>query len=911
MKTQNSPQILLIGGTADQVSLYRAELELTGFWGCVQAFSDFQAASDCLSMHGADLVIWIRAVGQPEAGPVLGSFQGTNRIPILVIGDGPALEEPIMAASLSGSHSFAEFIGSVTRFVRADWLEPSGTSDSDAAESDAQQRYRSLFDLASDGILLVEQRTHIIIDVNKQAVALYGYSREELVGMNLLFLVPRDQHISVWLNSRKMSESRNVLSAIRRTHIRKDGSLMEVSLSTSLIPYMGRVVLLDIVRNETDRNRMERELLNAKEAAETASRFKSEFLANASHEIRTPLNGILGMARLLFTTKLSSEQSEFLQMLDASAKSLLGIVNEILDLSRVEVGKLSLQTIEFSARDIVGDAANSQAWRAHEKGLELACQIHSDVPDSLIGDPGRLRQVLINLIGNAVKFTASGEVVIRVTRDEADAPAKARLHFAVTDTGIGIDPSKHLEIFQPFKQADIKIAREFGGSGLGLTICSKLVGMMGGRIWLESRPGEGSTFHFTADFLSNSDHPIMPVSEEFARLESRKVLVVANSRTVRDILGDLFTGWKMRPILVHDEPGAFAAISAVRELGDNFFVVLIEARMLNVDGFVLADKCIHEGVIGKSRIIMLTSVSEKGQLALCEQKGFNHVSKPVRQRDLHHTISLVLGADAPARRDAPRIERMPGNASRPLRILLAEDDYVNHLYAAHVIKSRGHAVTSVRTGKQALAACEQHQFDVILMDVQMPELDGLQAVTILREREAESGRRTPIIALTANAMRGDRERCIEAGMDHYLSKPFEPAALIDLIENPRALPAEGRSSLNQDDPARIVFDRKGVLEGLDGNVEFLNELIAILIEQLPRSLVEIRESVWTGNGKELRSKAHKLKGSLSSLKANAAADAARELENAAADMEPGIVENALACLEKELKILREVLGNDP
>ena len=907
MKTPYSKRILLVSGSPDQVALLTAELELIGFWNSVLSAADPDAGCRCLSEKRPGLVIWFYSGSSQSGKEMCRECRDAPHVPLLCIGDEQRLYEKEATSFLGRSHSFTDFFQAVTNIVKPECLIPAGNMDKPSGESDAERRYRTLFDRASDGILLVDQQTHTIVGANRRAVELYGFSHQELVGMNLLSLVPRDQHVSMWNNTRRMAEGGDILTAIERTHIRKDGSSMEVSLSTSLIQYGGRVVLQDIIRDETERNRMERELRAAKEAAETASRFKSEYLANASHEIRTPLNGILGMAQLLYTTKLSSEQTEFLEMLYASGRSLMGIVNEILDLSRVEVGKLNLQLTDFGLRDLVGDAANSQAWRANEKGLELACQICPEVPDALIGDPGRLRQILINFIGNAVKFTSDGEIIVRVTAEKQSSAAKTTLHFAISDTGIGIEESKHAQVFEPFKQAENSINRQFGGTGLGLAICKKLIEMMQGQIWLESKPGEGSTFHFIAGFDVQPVQPPYPSPKESRILEGHAVLVVDDSRSVRNILGELLAGWRLLPTIVGDGLEVLKAIATARKIGRNYSLILIDAQMPNMNGFQVAEKCFELDGIVRSQIIMLTSVNQTGDLTRCEELGLHHVTKPVRYIELLRAILSALGIDARKEMSRTDSSHEPQKATQRLHILLAEDDHVSQIFATRVLEARGHTVVSAKTGKQAVAEFESQSFDAILLDLQMPEMDGRQAAEIIRESERKRDTHTPIIALTANAMRGDRECCLEAGMDHYLSKPFETATLLELVESLAASAKMSAGTESRESDPDTVFDRKAMLESLDGNEVFLDELTGMLLEQFPQALKEIRESVQSENGTELRARAHKLKGSLASLKASAASNAARKLENAASAMVPAILSESLDELERQLELLRKYL----
>ena len=907
MKTVNSKRILLVSGSPDEVTLFTAELELIGFWNHVHSVANPDEGCRSMSEKRPDLVIWFHSGSTESAREMCQKCQDTLHIPLLCIGNEQSLREKGATVFLGHTHSFLDFFQAVTNLLKWDSSIPLRNTNEPGIESDAERRYRDLFDGASDGILLIDPQTHTIVDANQRAEELYGFTREELVGMNLLRLVPRDQHLSMWNNTRRMADEGEILTKVERTHIRKGGSSMEVSLSASLIHYGGRIVLQDIIRDETERNRMERELRAAKEAAEKASRYKSEFLANASHEIRTPLNGILGMAQLLFATNLSSEQTEFLEMLQVSGTSLMSIINDILDLSKVEVGKLNLQLADFELRDLIGDAANSQAWKANEKGLELAFHICPEVPDALIGDPGRLRQILINFIGNAVKFTSDGEIIVRVTAERPSSEARTTLHFAISDTGIGIEESKHAQIFEPFKQAENSISHQFGGTGLGLAICRKLIAMMEGQFRLESEPGKGSTFHFSAKLDVQHVQPPYLSSKESRLLEGHSVLLVDDSRSVRDILSELLAGWHLLPTVAEGGLEALKAIATARKIGRNYSLILIDAQMPNMNGFQVAEKCLELDGITRSRIVMMTSVNQAGDLARCEELGLHRVTKPVRHVEMLRVVLSVIGIDSKKDKSLIRPPNELPKISHGLHILLAEDDHVSQVFATRVLEARGHTVVSARTGKQAVAEFENQNFDAILLDSQMPEMDGWQTAGIIRERERNRKTRTPIIALTANAMRGDRERCLEAGMDHYLSKPFETVTLLELVENlvmPTELNLDPESA--ESDP-EMVFDRIGMLENLGGNEAFLDELTGMLLEQFPQALKEIRESVQSRNEKKLRAQAHKLKGSLASLKANSASNAARRLEKAALTRDSRIVSEALDELGRQLEILRSCL----
>jgi PAS domain S-box-containing protein len=774
----------------------------------------------------------------------------------------------------------------------------------ETALRESEERYRLLFQRNLAGVYRATL-TGRILDCNEACSRIFGFSNpSDLVGREATELYASPAARGAFTSR---LQERGSLTNFEHCLMRKDGTPVWVLENATLIKDGEQLIegsLIDI----TARKQGEAELQKAKEAAESASRAKSEFLANMSHEIRTPMNGILGMTELALSTDLTEEQREFLSMVKSSADSLLTAINEVLDFSKIESGKLDFELIEFNLRDSLEETVRMFGSQADRKGIELICDVAREVPDILVGDPTRLRQIVVNLLSNALKFTDRGEILLRV-ETEALTQEDALLHFALRDTGIGIPRDKQRVIFEAFAQVDSSTTRRFGGTGLGLTISARLVAMMQGRMWVESELGKGSTFHFTAR-LRLAKVGAQPKRTAPVRLRGVPILIVDDNATNRRVLDETLSLWGMKTCEAADGLQAVMALKHARQSGEPIQLVLTDAHMPMMDGFRLAEEIRREPQLAATQVILVTSGGQRGDAARCRELGISaYLTKPVRQVDLLEAIVNILGSRARAPEKPSVVTRHSlREKRRGLQILVAEDNIVNQRLIEHLLGGRGHHVTIANNGRQALELLEKQVFDLALVDVQMPEMDGLQLTATIREKEKNTEAHLPIIAMTAYAMKGDRERCLEAGMDSYVAKPINSSQLFEAVDNVQR--AELKASAGVQSPvSQEILDESTLCARFGGEPELLKDVVNLYLEDCPNLMNGIRGAVERGDARALEWAAHKLKGTVANFAARAAYDAALRMEVMGRGGHLEQAAEALEQLESALAELKPVLLN--
>lgn len=737
------------------------------------------------------------------------------------------------------------------------------------------------FALDQHSIVSIADRSGKIVYTNDRFSQVSQYTREELLGQDHRML-NSGYHPSSFFKEMWQTIGHGKVWQGEVKNRRKDGSFYWVE--STIVPFMdeaGKPVRYVSIRTDiTERKQAEEVMLRAKLVAEEASQAKSDFLANMSHEIRTPMNGIIGMTELALDTELNDEQREFVGLIKTSADSLLTIVNDILDFSKIEAGKMGIEDIEFCPQDMLTQTVRSTALRAHQKGLELLLDIDPSIPQRLIGDPGRLRQIILNLIGNAIKFTEQGEIVVRASLRETDESARhVGLCISVSDTGIGIPADKQQTIFESFSQADTSTTRKYGGTGLGLTISTRLVALMQGHIRVESEVGKGSTFHVEVT-LQRSGESIKP-KYEAGKLAGLNVLVVDDNATNREIAVRLLQGWKMRPHAVESGQQAIAELDRARQAGEAYQLLLLDVRMPATDGFGVVEHLRQHPALNAAPVMMLTSEGQRGDAARCRELGIGaYLMKPFAQAELFAAIMDTLGLENTDK--APLVTRHTLQQSkRSLRVLLAEDNSVNQTLATRLLQKFGHSVEVAANGVIAVERWRQGTYDLILMDVDMPELNGYGATAQIREAEQGSGSHIPIIGLTAHAMQGAREECIAHGMDGYLTKPIDTEALwveLEGVRTPFGLVDEDAGSKTEQEQPRFNFEIKRVMELMANDNDLFREMVRIYRADYPKYLASLDMAIKGEDAEQVRYIAHTIKGMLSVFAVEEIADIASHIE---------------------------------
>ena len=791
------------------------------------------------------------------------------------------LSKVLQEASLEAIRAYVSHRNTVQATVRAPCMNSS-----------------DLFDNCIDAIVQLNV-DGMIVRWNRGAERMYGWPAEQIIGSHIATILPPDRRLEFDRCIAMLKNGREVppFDTVRR---RADGSDVSVSVSASPIRDSDGNLqgYISIARDISDRVRAAEVLRDALEEAERASQAKSQFLANISHELRTPMNAIIGMTELALDEELSPELRDYLETTRESADLLLSLVNDVLDISKLEAGKFVLEDVGFSLRELVDETVRGISSRAYRKGLELACKVASDVPDNLHGDPLRLRQILTNLVGNAIKFTDDGEIVVEVKLNTSSGRSCV-LQFSVKDTGIGISEQDQLRVFAPFTQADASTTRRFAGTGLGLAIASHLINCFHGQFWLESEIGAGSTFYFTARFALADQDARLQTSQLPAvdSLRNLPILVADDNETNRQIIGRLLEEWHMTPVLADDADSALNALDTAAKQGKPIPLAVIDAIMPKHDGFQLVEEIKERKGLGTKTILMLSATDRLTFKEKCLETQYDSVlEKPISQSNLFDAIASTLGVATvdPSRSGDLKGSRPP---ERILNVLLAEDTPANRKVVERVLAKRGHNVVTAGNGREAIDLFHRGDFDVILMDVQMPSMDGFQATDAIRKYEEDDdvNRRIPIIAMTAHAMVGDRHRCLAAGMDDYISKPINIRRLIELVESygertlwhadaakadTNAAAPRGASPFPAMEMADIM-DLDKALRRLDGDQSLLIDLIGFYLEDYPGLLVRIDEGLAAGDAASIERAAHSMKGLVANFDAAVAKDIAQQLESCA------------------------------
>ncbi|RJO65000.1 MAG: response regulator [Myxococcales bacterium] len=747
-----------------------------------------------------------------------------------------------------------------------------------------RDKLRSMIEGMDEGIIVVDE-TDVIAEVNTWLLKLWNQKRETLVGRKIWDI--EQQHIAARLKP-IMAQYK---SGIAKKTLAVNLAMNELQISLRVQPVFRRDQYSGLILNFINVT----DIIEARNAAEKANLAKSEFLANISHEIRTPIHGVLGMTSLMLGTELSAEQREYAQTVYKSADHLMELLNEVLDFSKIEAGEFELDLVDFSLYDTIHDAVNLMIGKAEEKGLELICHIPPEAPDSVIGDPYRLRQIVLNLVSNAIKFTDEGEVALHV-QVKSKSDSDAVLLISVADTGVGILTEKQVDIFKAFTQADTSTTRKYSGTGLGLTISSRIVEMMDGQIWVESEYGKGSTFYFTVRLGLQREPAARPESESIGIYSGLRTLIVDDNATNRRILVEMLEPWGLETVAFDNAAGALGELSRAEAENNPYRLVIIDAHMPKMDGFALAERIKQNPALAKATVMMLSSGDISGASARCRQLRISsYLVKPVRQDELLKAILVALGQNgAPPESDRSKFAAGDGATQKSFRVLLAEDNLINQKIVSTALEKRGHKVAVANNGLEALSWLENDAFDLLLLDIQMPELDGFNTCIEIRQREQGTGKRLPIIAMTAHALQGDRERCFDVGMDGYISKPVDPDDLIRIIEtldterNAPRLPAAAPG-----EDGKPAFNEAALLRRVENDAGLAVEFTRLFVDETTKHIDDLVRWARKADMAKTERLAHMIKGSAASIGAERLSEAASTIWRAAVAGQVGKVERLL------------------